>query len=147
MSRRAHCAARAAGTGRACRAFGCWHTPGVVELYCKRHAQEIAIFTDDPRIMHVTTGRIETATDRAFRCRPRVGPAPEGVDAIVVELRTIRCRRDWLRCRRAIFADLPTVIDYARDRQGLVYAAALKPDIAGALYDARRRLELIGAAS
>lgn len=147
MSRRAYCSARAAGTGRACRAFGCWKTTGPSDLYCKRHAQEAAAFSDDARIVNLTTGRIEFVDGSRLHCRPRVGPPPVGVEQIAGELRTVRCRRDWLRCRRAIFADLPVVLEQRRDGLGTVYAAGVNPDIAHALHAARRRLERIGASA
>jgi hypothetical protein len=145
MSRRPHCTARAAGTGRTCRSFGCWRTPGPSDLYCKRHAQEVAAFSDDHRIVNIKTGRIEMVPANRLNCRPRTGPPPATVDDICAELRTVRCARDWQRCQQAIFADLPAVLTQRRDSLGTVYAAGVNPDLADALRVARRRLEQIGA--
>lgn len=145
MSRRAYCAGRASTTGRQCRSFGCWRTAGPSLLYCKRHAQEVAAFTDDPRIVNVATGRIEMVHAQRLKCRGRVGPPPEGVEAIAGELRTVRCRSDFARCWHAIFTDLPAVLDMRTDRLGQVYAAGVNPELSSALRTARWRLERIGA--
>lgn len=145
MSRRTPCTARTAQTGRPCRAHGCWQIPGGTDLYCKRHAQEAAAFTDDPRIINAAGGRIEFVDARTMRCRGRVGPLPQGADQIASELRTVRCRKDWSRCFRAIAGDIPAVLDMRTDSHGLVYAHAVNRDVAEALYIARQRLEQIGA--